>query len=66
MTRKTIANALVACLAVAISVGLAKVLENFLSLPTVYESYSRQECVSVEPAGSCDKLPAKFHHVWVE
>lgn len=38
------------------------------SLPTVYFSYSTQECVKVEdPAGkfNCENPPKKYHHVWV-
>lgn len=51
-------------------VALGKVLIDYLDMPTVYESWSSRECVRVEAADgspmSCDALPSKFHHVWVE
>lgn len=37
-------------------------------LPTVQESWSRKECVRVVGDGgySCENLPAKYNHAWVE
>lgn len=36
-------------------------------MPTVQESWSTKECVRVIGKGySCDNLPAKYNHVWVE
>lgn len=40
-----------------------------LSLPVVYESWSRRECVRVDdPEGvhSCENPPVKFVHEWVQ
>lgn len=40
-----------------------------LSLPVVYESYSTGRCVKVvDPAGqySCQKMPTKYTHEWVQ
>lgn len=51
-------------------VALGKALIDYLDMPTVYESWTDRECVRVEAADgtpmSCDDLPTKFHHVWVE
>jgi len=51
-------------------VAAGKVLIDYLDMPTVYESWSSRECVRVEAADgspmSCDDIPSKFHHVWVE
>lgn len=38
-------------------------------LPTVYESWSRKECVKVVPnygRYGCDNLPPKYNHQWLE
>ena len=40
-----------------------------VTLPVVYESYSTGECVRVDdPAGvySCENMPTKFYHEWVQ
>lgn len=37
-----------------------------VSLPVVSFSNSTGECVSVEPGGSCDMVPTKYIHQWVE
>ncbi len=37
-----------------------------VSLPVVSFSHSTGECVSVEPEGSCDAVPTKYIHQWVE
>lgn len=42
-----------------------------LSMPDVWFSYSTNECVKVLNYAegdnySCENLPRKFHHVWVE
>lgn len=56
-------------------VGLALVLDYALSLPTVNESYKDRVCVSVEnypgivfnqEVYSCENMPEKFYHNWVE
>ena len=54
-------------------VGAYKVL---LDYPTVYFSYKTKQCVDVQdwkdnpigirPAYSCENLPKKFNHEWVE
>lgn len=40
------------------------------NLPDVYKSYSSKQCTKVVrpdgSSGSCSKLPAKYHLVWVE
>lgn len=39
------------------------------STPVVYESYSTGECVRVlspDPEDSCERLPDRYEHVWVE
>ena len=38
-----------------------------LSVPVVEWSWTRQECVSVEPAraGDCENLPERYDRVWV-
>jgi len=35
-------------------------------LPVVSVSNSTGECVSVDPAGSCDAVPDKYIHQWVK
>lgn len=50
--------------------GLFTALDGFLSMPEVHESWTTKECVRVINAdgseGSCDNLPAKYKHVWVQ
>ena len=38
-----------------------------LSVPVVEWSWTRKECVSVEPssAGDCENLPERYDRVWV-
>ena len=36
-----------------------------LDIPTVYKSWSSRKCVKVKP-GSCDKLPERYHRIWVK
>lgn len=60
----------------AIAVGAAAAfiftsVNNALALPDVWFSYSTNECVKVLNYAegdnySCENLPRKFHHVWVE
>lgn len=64
--KKHIANALFALVALLL---VLLGVRYYLDLPTVYESYSTQECVKVETPdgpGSCERLPKKYHHVWVQ
>lgn len=47
------------------------VLQVMSSIPDVYFSYSTDECVLVlnyheDDNYSCDNLPTKFNHVWVQ
>lgn len=47
------------------------VLEASLSIPDVHFSYSTDTCVKVinytdEDNYSCENLPSKFNHVWVQ
>lgn len=56
-------------LAIVALAALVYSLNYALSLPVVYESYSRGECVRVDdPEGkySCENMPTKYDHVWVE
>lgn len=50
--------------------GAVATVMNYLDLPTVETSWLNQECVRVingdGSEGSCDVLPTKYHHVWVE
>ena len=46
-------------------------LDNMLSIPDVHFSYSTDECVKVlnyteGDNYSCENLPSKFNHVWVQ
>lgn len=39
------------------------------SMPTVYVSYDTKQCVRVESGSkeyTCDDLPARYKHVWVQ
>lgn len=54
-----------------VSGGLVYAFLTALSLPDVWFSYSTGECVKVlnyEPSHnfSCENLPFRFYHVWVE
>ena len=50
--------------------GLFTALDGFLSMPEVHESRTTKECVRVingdGSEGSCDNLPARYKHVWVQ
>lgn len=51
--------------------GFLWALNNAISLPDVYFSYSSQECVKVVNYAeghnySCENLPNRYHHSWVE
>jgi len=51
--------------------GFAYALISSAALPDVWYSYSTGECVKVlnyieSDEYSCENLPNKFHHVWVE
>ena len=51
--------------------GLFYALDKALSIPDVHFSYSTDECVKVinytdGDNYSCENLPSKFNHVWVE
>ena len=64
------------CLAIAACAGLAALTvwhgRVILNLPTVYESWSKQECVRVDdPTGryDCrhvDNVLTRYDHVWVK
>lgn len=36
------------------------------SIPLVYFSHSTGECVQVIGEGSCESLPKRYEHLWVE
>lgn len=45
------------------------VINDILTMPDVYFSYSTNECVKVINYGTdytCENLPEKFNHVWVQ
>ena len=50
--------------------GFVVALDRAASLPDVHFSYSTQECVKVlnytDEQFTCDNLPKRFYHVWVE
>ena len=45
------------------------ILDSAASMPDVYVKYSTNECVKVvnytDEIYSCENLPSKFNHVWV-
>lgn len=50
---------------------LAFAFSNSASLPDVHVSYSTDECVKVinydkNDSYSCENMPSKFNHVWVQ
>lgn len=53
----------------AIGGGMLWAVATAVSLPDVYFSYSTNECVKVVNYGteySCENLPKRFYHIWVE
>lgn len=49
--------------------AVGAVVDRQLALPTVYQSWSTQECVKVDdPDGkyNCQNLPTKYNHEWVK
>ena len=50
--------------------GLGYAMNSALSVPDVHVSYATNECVKVvnytDEIFSCDNLPSKFNHVWVQ
>ena len=57
------------------SCGIFAVIDYALSIPDVKFSYSTNECVEVEnyptvlfgtSTYSCENLPSKFNHAWVQ
>lgn len=59
------------CFAGVIAVGVGFAFIDAASSPDVWFSYSTDECVKVinyveGDKYSCENLPTKFHHVWVE
>ena len=50
--------------------GLGYAIISALSVPDVHVSYATNECVKVvnytDEIFSCDNLPSKFNHVWVQ
>ena len=59
-----------AALAGTMLVGLGYAVNSALSAPDVYVSYATNECVKVvnytDEIFSCENLPSKFNHVWVQ
>lgn len=56
--------------AVGVAAGVLVVLDQTLSMPDVHFSYATDECVRVinyaDSQFSCENLPTKFNHVWVQ
>jgi len=57
----------------AFGLGGAMIVNSFLNMlemPDVHFSYSSGECVRVlnytDEVFTCENLPERFHHVWVE
>ena len=50
--------------------GLVYAMNSALRAPDVHVSYATNECVKVvnytDEIFSCDNLPSKFNHVWVQ
>jgi hypothetical protein len=54
-----------------IGIGIGAVVKTALDTPDVWFSYSTDECVKVinyveGENYSCENMPSKFNHVWVE
>ena len=67
-TNKTILYTLISGICIA---GLWAALDAALSLPDVQYSYKTNECITVlnyadSDNYSCENLPSKFNHVWVQ
>ena len=50
---------------------VAFILNKSMSIPDVHVSYSTEECVDVinydkDDNYSCENLPSKFNHIWVQ
>lgn len=66
LAKATVDTVLVALLGAAAVIGLVWM---WASTPVVYESHSTGECVRVlspDPEDSCERLPDRYEHVWVE
>jgi hypothetical protein len=50
--------------------GLVYAMSTALAMPDVHVSYATNECVKVvnytDEQFSCENLPSKFNHVWVQ
>lgn len=62
-------NILLYILCLVAIVGMVKVMLDSLALPEVHMSYSANMCVKVVNYGndnySCENMPEKFIHIWV-
>ena len=54
----------------ALAYGTFYLIDTAASMPDVHFSYATNECVKVinytDEIFSCESLPAKFNHVWVQ
>lgn len=62
---------IVVSIGAVIGFGVGAIIESALSIPDVWFSYSTDECVQVinyveGENYSCENMPSKFNHVWVE
>ena len=46
--------------------AFVRAMDSVANMPVVYESYSAGECVKVEGAGSCENLPDRYIHQWMQ
>lgn len=54
---------------VLVPVLFSVILNKVTSMPVVHFSYESDECVEVRSPDknhSCDNLPSRYHHVWVQ
>lgn len=62
---------IIAALATISFTGLVYAITSTAALPDVHVSYGSNACVKVVNYAegdnySCENMPAKFHHVWVQ
>jgi hypothetical protein len=68
--RKLMNHITIAVIASIICASALHVTNKTLAMPDVWFSYSTNECVKVinytDEIFSCETLPSKFNHVWVD
>lgn len=69
MTKNAMLGRVVAGAGIIVLVAVGTlVVASILDIPTVHFSVETETCVRVIPdtAGTCDSMPTKYHHVWVQ